>query len=254
MGFNYFGCFPCVVREKIDNTELLSLIKKRDRMNTILALMRKDPTVDKSIPESEWSFGIKEGNQGIKKEYIGTLLKETEILYEYEEICKNCPYNRRSTSFGCGGTIRYPITKVLEKWIVKQLPHRLDSRAGKLLLRAIEDFNYDGAPIDKERQNSALFSSNTPSKRKWGGFIKPKTIISSSQILQMFMSAGTYLNPTHSMLITYFLGLTDDKFTPIPQIISKLSKNAQQSVLDFLGFLEIAMLVHQEKVDLFTDA
>jgi hypothetical protein len=91
-----------------------------------------------------------------------------------------------------------------------------------LLIRAIADFEYDGADVDAQRSRKEFIEADVPFQRKWGSFFSKKTTITSSQIFHMAFSVGN-IESAHAKLITYLLGFLNDDFaytgtpTDLPQ-------------------------------------
>jgi hypothetical protein len=108
--------------------------------------------------------------------------------------------NLRRTAFGCGGVIHFPIPPEAEEWLLSRLPEDLGGLVGKLLLKAIADFKWDGTHIDAARSRNDLYSLKKPVERKWGGFLSKKTV-NSSQLLEMLLGVGS-MQPSHAVVRT----------------------------------------------------
>lgn len=215
MAIDCYGSFPCKIREAVSDGDLLRMEKARNRANVVLDLMRNDPKVDKSKPESEWTFQtVILGPNGPQETEmrVSDCLAEARPLESLARNCVDCPTNVRSADFGCGGAIHYPISAQAERWLVSRLPADLNTPRGQLLTRAIADFNYDGAGIDAARSRKDLYESEIPAERKWGSFFSKKTRITSSQILHMAFTVGS-LQAAHAKMIAYFLGFLNDDFS-----------------------------------------
>ena len=215
MAIDYYGSFPCKVREAVSDADLMRMEKARNRANTVLDLMRSDSRLDKGKPESEWTFKtVVHGPDGPQETEVrvADCLAESAPLEALAKNCLGCPANVRSSDFGCGGAIHYPISAQAERWMVSRLPSDLNTPRGLLLTRAIADFNYDGAGVDAARGRKDLYESDAPAERKWGSFFSKKTRVSSSQILHMSFFVGG-LQATHAKLIAYFLGYLNDDFS-----------------------------------------
>lgn len=135
--------------------------------------MRNNQQVDKNKPESEWTFKtVVLGPNGPQETEmrIFDLLAEATPLETLAQHCTSCPANIRSTDFGCGGAIHYPITAQAERWLVSRLPADLNSVRGHLLTSAIADFSFSGSDIDAARSRKEIYESTVPAIRKWGGF------------------------------------------------------------------------------------
>ena len=256
MAIDYYGLFPCKVREKVPDGKLLQMEKARNRATTVLNLMRKNPGTNQNKPESEWTFkAMTLGPNGPQEceMRISDLLLESEPLQELSQHCANCPYNLRSSDFGCGGAIHYPVSLQAEKWLVSRLPGDLNTRSGQLLTQALKDFDFNGACIDAARERKDLYSSSTPATRKWGGFLSKKTLITSSQILHMAFAVGS-LQPAHAKLVAYFLGFLSDDFQPIDLPSNRSQSGDDGPVQDLKLFLSVAALAGSSNIPVLIDA
>jgi hypothetical protein len=181
MSVDYFVQYPCKVREQIADTQLLQMIKSRDRAHILLDVMRKNPKTDRSKPESQWTAMLRvQGPNGAVDQQLemGDLLAESRPLDALCPHCNGCMANLRRTTFGCGGVIHFPIPPEAEEWLLSRLPEDLGGLVGKLLLKAIADFKWDGAH-DAARSRNDLYSLKKPVERNWGGLLSKKTVNSS---------------------------------------------------------------------------
>jgi len=256
MAIDYYGSFPCKVREAVSDADLLRMEKARDRANTVLDLMRNSPQVDKSKPESEWTFKtVVLGPNGPQETEIriSDCLAEAAPLEQLARNCSSCAKNIRSVAFGCGGTIHYPITAQAERWLVSRLPADLSTKRGQLLTRAIADFNYDGSGIDAARSRGDLCESKTPVERKWGSFFSKKTRITSSQILHMAFGVGS-LQSAHAKLIAYFLGYVNDDFSVVHDPANFPQSDDDSRTVELKFFFSVAALAGTSEVPVLVDA
>ena len=256
MSIDYYGLFPCKVREAISDADLLGMAKARNRAEMVLKLMRNDPEVDKSIPESEWTFATvvlgPNGRQETEMR-IGDVLAEAAPLQELATHCLNCPHNIRADDFGCGGAVHYPITALAEHWLISRLPTDLSAPAGRLLVQAIADFGYDGAVVDDARTRKDLFATDKPQERKWGGFFSKKTRITSSQILQMAFFVGN-LQPAHAKMIAWFLGFLNDDFSIADNPLNRPQRDDDVGIGEMKLFFSVAALAGTNNIPVLIDA
>jgi len=256
MAIDYRGVFPCKVREAVSDADLLDMEKAGNRAQVVLDVMRNDPRIDKSKPESEWTFKtVIRGPDGPRQAElrIEDCLAQAAPLEPLARHCRGCPFNIRATDFGCGGAIGYPISAQAERWLMSRLPADLNTPRGRLLTRAITDFKFDGSVIDATRSRKDVYESDVPVERKWGGLLSRKTRITSSQILHMTFGVGN-LQATHAKLIAYFLGFLGDDFNiandpadaPLPQ--------DDTVTLELKYFLAIAALAGISEKPVLVDA
>jgi hypothetical protein len=256
MAIDYRATFPCKVREAISDSELSRMEKARIRANTVLELMRNDPDVDQTKPESEWTFRtVVIGPDGPRETEIriADAFLEAAPLKELSVHCQNCPANLRSDDFGCGGAIHYPITARAESWLLSRLPADLSTRAGQFLISAIKDFNYDGAFIDRLRGRKGAYESTVAPERKWGGFFSKKARITSSQILHMTFAVGD-LGPAHAKMVAYFLGFLNDAFEVTTSSETERQPEDDEGIVELKYFYSLAALAGTSNVGVLVDA
>jgi hypothetical protein len=256
MAIDYSGVFPCKVRESLSESDLLQMKRAKNQAKYAVLQMRKDPDIDKSKPESEWTIkAITVGPEGKRSVdiRIGDLLEQSAPLEKLSVHCKNCTANVLGIEFGCGGAIGYPISRKTENWLLSRLPKKLDSKAGILLTRAIADFDYNGLAIDGNRNRKDLFESDVPLIREWGGIFSEKTKISSSQILQMIFTVGT-LQPAHAKLVAYFVGFLNDNFEIVRNISNKLIPNDENGINQFKLFFSVLAMAGNNNCPVFINA
>jgi hypothetical protein len=256
MSIDYYGSFPCKVRESTADADLLSMEKARNQANFVLERKRNDPQVDKNQPESEWTFiSVVRSPDGPQETEIriADLLAEAAPLKDLATNCVNCSANILSSDFGCGGVINYPITTLAEQWLVSRLPADLNTPVGQLLMHAIGDFDYDGAVVNAARARKDLYEADRPAERKWGSLFSKKTTITSSQILQMAFFVGS-LEPTHAKMIAYFLGFLDSDFNVSDNPLNRPQPDDDSNITQMKLFFSVAALAGTSNVPVFVDA
>jgi hypothetical protein len=243
------------VREQIADTQLLQMLKSRDRANIVLDVMRKNPKTDRSKPESEWTAILRvQGPNGVVSQQLkmGDLLAESRPLDALSVHCNGCTANLQRTAFGCSGVIHFPIPPEAEEWLVSRLPDDLGGVLGKLLLKALAEFKWDGAPIDASRSRDDLYSLKKPVERKWGAFLSKKTV-NSSQLLQILLGVGS-MQPSHAKMVAFFFGFLTDSFKIDERPINEAAPTDNRGIVEFKLFLGAAALAGTANVPLLIDA
>lgn len=140
------------------------------------------------------------------------LLDQAAPLEQVAAHCASCPA-RLAPAFACHERIRYPIGEHVEAWLMQRLPARLDCLAGVMLVRALGDFGWDGAPIARMRAlGDTFFESRVPLGVRWqsaDGNIE----ISSDQLLHMMFMVGP-IQPTHALMLALFCGVLPHDSSP----------------------------------------
>lgn len=256
MAIDYYGAFPCKVREAVSDDDLLRMEKARNRAYAVLEMMRSDPSMAQGKPESEWTFkAVVLGPDGPQETEmrVADALADAAPLESLARACVGCPNNIRATDFGCGGAVHYPITAQAERWLVQRLPDDLSTRRGQLLTRAIADFQFDGACIDAARSRSDLYESRVAAERKWGGFFSRKTHITSSQILHMAFAVGS-LQPAHAKMVAYFLGFVNDDFSVAKDAANAPLPGDDDRTVELKYFFATAALAGTNAIPVLVDA
>lgn len=255
MAIDYYGSFPCEVREKVSDEELLALQKAKYRAETIREMKRSDPE-EGGRNASEWTVNlIVNGPNGSTETtlHYSDLLAESAPLEELRVHCEGCPHKLWQRDFGCGGAIHYPISLKAERWLVSRLPDNLKERRGVLLVRAIEEFGFDGKVVENERGRGDLYESRLPISRLWGNRLFGRTSITSNQILAMIFRVGS-LNATHAKLIAYFLGFVGDEFEPDDLSRNRPQEDDDKTISEMKAFFTIAARAGTAGAPVFIDA
>jgi hypothetical protein len=212
MGIDFVLDAPCPVKDELSTAGLVQLVKCRSRAEAIIDLARREgnnkPAAELFITQIlQTPDGLQEQQQ-ISAE---ALLDQAAPLAGLAHECEDCAGRLAREPFTCYGSIRYPIQRRTEEWLLSLLPDNLDSTAGVLLQKSVADFGYDGGPFVALRSNPAFFESPQESQRTWRGkgFLGRFTTaftLTSTQLLQMMFGVGE-LQPAHCQMLCLFLGL-----------------------------------------------
>lgn len=207
MGIDIIVNHPCEAKTQIGMDRILHLLKRKSAAEMVMNMMREQGD---TRPASEIEF-TRQGKtpEGVVEETINAQQAIDEVasaLDRHAAACEHCPANAVRQPFGCWCYVNFPITSAQEQWLISRLPADLDSDAGKLLRKAIKDFNYNGGPVAVlRRQGQMFFEKRKAASRRWGGWFSGTTI-SSDQPLHMMFFVGP-IQPSHAAMLAYFLGL-----------------------------------------------
>jgi hypothetical protein len=134
---------------------------------------------------------------------IAALLAQSAELEPLAEHCHHCPAGD-AREFGCHRRIAYPIAEDAEAWLMSRLPPSLECTAGALLMRAIRELGWDGAPVARMR-TAGFFESRAPYGVRWRRDDQLLEV-SSDQIFQMMFLVGD-LEPSHALMVALVLGV-----------------------------------------------
>ncbi|MBP9087032.1 MAG: hypothetical protein KBG15_13000 [Kofleriaceae bacterium] len=193
---------------------------------------------------------------------IAGLMARSAALDAYGDECRTCPAAPHGAEFGCHQRINYPIAEDAEAWLMSRLPKSLDSAAGALLVRGMQEFTWDGAPVAKLRTRAGEFlESRVPYGVRWQLDGKPVEV-SSDQLLQMMFFVG-HLAPTHCLMLALFVGAVshDASFHDLKDSAGRaklmhaavIERQADPAVEQVAAFLRAVLAAARLEVPLFID-
>lgn len=208
MGIDYVLHRACAAKEHLGVERLVELCKSRSRADAVVAMMRSrgdqrppaDITITVSVQTPEGATD--------RQVSVQELLDEVAPLEAERAGCATCPADRGAGGFGCYRSIPYPIPDAAEAWLMSRLPRSLATTAGQLLVRALEDFGWDGEHAAGMRaDDDTFFESRVPYGVRWGEG-DDAAELSSDQLFHLLFHVG-HLAPAHSLLAALFLGVLD---------------------------------------------
>lgn len=212
MGADLVVHWVCAAKEALGDGDpvrgalrIIELVKARSRVEAVFAQVPDQPreTVSFTI-RIQTPHGVRE------REVLAVdLLAESAPLDAWAPGCDGCRANHLRRPFGCYGAVSYPITATAEQWLVDRMepPDRL---GGQLLVDAMADFGYTGAPLASWREQGLLEANPAPVRE-----LAPGVTISGDQLLQALFGVGTSLDPLHCVLVlTWFGALAIDGEIP----------------------------------------
>jgi hypothetical protein len=216
MAIEYVVGLSCVPKSELGAAELFSRVKHKQQGETLSRVFAERGLDPKTTP-IETHLRRPDGTETKGMVTVDQLLAEGESIAPLAAHCEGCPANLHRTAFGCWGAIAYPIRVETEKWLLGLLPADLSTTAGQLLLRAVEDFGYDGGRAAELRGEGggAFFEDDTPEGVRWQMPPAEETDeadedeaveLTVDQILQMMFFVGD-VQPAHAVMLCLFLGV-----------------------------------------------
>ena len=207
MAIDYILGVPCMPQKQLGIEQVVALHRTRILARTMLAHMRQDgerrTPSEITVQRMTVSTGGDASRGGVS---LQDLIDESAALDQVSDHCKQCPA-QLPREFACHRRIRYPIPERVEAWLMSRLPDSLACSAGALLVRALSEFGWDGAPTAKLRAAGATyFESRVPYGARWQAEDGSVIEISSDQVFQMMFMVGP-LQPTHCMMLALFCGV-----------------------------------------------
>ncbi|MBV8761969.1 MAG: hypothetical protein JO257_32045 [Deltaproteobacteria bacterium] len=205
MAIDYVLGVGCEPQERLGVERLVQMNRTRILARTALAQMREDG--DQRAPkEIEIQLTMRtQGGDSARGVTLQDLLDDSDGLDIVAEHCKQCPADL-GREFACHRRIRYPIPERVEQWLLSRLPENLGCTAGAMLVRALGELGWDGAPTAKLRASGdTFFESRVAHGVRWES--KDGSIeISSDQLFQMLFLVGP-VAPTHALMLALFCGV-----------------------------------------------
>jgi hypothetical protein len=207
MGIDYVLDLACTPKKHLNGVEnLVGLVKAKNRAETILEMLRREG--DKRQPHEisfEMMLQTPDGTE-TEEVTVAELLEQAKALEPERGHCAGCPANGDSPGFGCYKSIPYPIPTEAETWLLGLLPDELDSTAGRLLLQAIEDFDWDGDHAAGMREEGdTFFQSRLPQAVSWGEG-DDEVEVDSNQLFHILFHVGN-VGAMHAFMVCLFLGV-----------------------------------------------
>lgn len=132
---------------------------------------------------------------------------------ELAQGCRRCPFHLGLRDMGCAGVIRHPISAAAERWLLHRLPDDLEAPAARQLMAGLQQAQADGQMVDRLRALHRHYELRRPVQRRWGRRFGHHTTVTSSQLLQVALHAGSLL-PSQARLLAGALGYLDDHQQP----------------------------------------
>lgn len=206
MAIDYVLAMGCQPQKLLGVERLVELNRTRILARSALAHMAEDgvekPPSEIHIQMTTQRAGASTGG-GVT---LQDLLDQAKPLDQVTPHCGTCPADFKR-ELACHRRIRYPIPEHVEQWLMARLPRHLACTAGALLVRGLGEFGWDGTPVAKLRAaGDTYFESRVAHGVRWesdDGNIE----LSSDTVLQMMFFVGRTLQPTHSLMLSLFLGV-----------------------------------------------
>lgn len=137
---------------------------------------------------------------------LTALRPENAGLDELGRHCEDCPARVIKEPFGCFGYFPYPVRASDEEWMMGRLQSP-NSAPGYMLMSAMNELGYDGAPIRAWRRRRDRTERKRAVKRTLvpGSLFRRGLTISSDQVFQAILGSGN-LEPAHCGVVLSWLG------------------------------------------------
>lgn len=206
MGIDYVLDVPCVPKQSLGVEGVVGLVKARSRAEAVLEMVRREGDA-RSPDEIQFQVVLQspEGEE-IQEVSVQEMLDAAAALEPLRGHCAGCPANGDSPGFGCYRSIPYPIPEEAEAWLLGLLPDDLGTTAGRLLVRAIDDFEWNGEHAAGMRaQGDVFFESDAALAVAWGEG-DDAVEIDTNQLFHLLFHVGA-IGSTHAFMVCLFFGV-----------------------------------------------
>jgi hypothetical protein len=211
MAIEWMVGLECEPKKLLGLDRLVAKAKGRRQAEALLESLReKGDTRDISQISIT---SVRQGPDGAQVQMqvpLSALFANADDLEAHASTCKACPANMLGRTAGCYGAINYPIARETEVWLLSLLPNDPHATAATLLMGALHDFQYDGAPVARLRNGTGtFFTSDATEVLTW----EDGTRIDSNQLLQTIFFVGA-VQPSHALMLLLFLGALPHAIEP----------------------------------------
>lgn len=206
MGIDFVLDHPCGPKQALGSDGLIALVKAKSRAEAVLQMVRERGD-ERAAAEIELEVMLQTPD-GVEQQSVTVqqLIDQATPLEPLRPQCAGCAVNGDSPGFGCYRSIAYPIAEAAETWLLGLLPDDLDTTAGQLLVRAIDDFEWTGQHAAEMRaQGDTFFECREALAVSWGEG-EDEIQIDSDQLFHMLFHVGAVAS-THAFMVCLFFGI-----------------------------------------------
>jgi len=184
--------------------DIVRRLKARNQAKAIEQVAEEEGSDPKSL--SVTIAVTRDGETEEREVSYDELLAEAAPLQAHAAGCADCPANvlGENHPYGCVGSVGYPISPDAERWLMERVAGA-SKEAHEIMLSAIDDFGYDGEPVQEMRERGMLEGEAA---------VEVELGVDSDQVLQALLFVGSELEPSHCHLLLVWLGaltLSDTK-------------------------------------------
>lgn len=245
MAFDYSIELQCPVRQALagddaqQGTELiLKSLKARNR-----ARVTREQLEQAGVKPEGYTIVIKEivgSRQTERKVSLAELDREGAALDSHAPTCAACPANIRKETCGCTGAIPYPFARDGEAILLTHV-QPAGTLMGDLLLKSIDDFQLDGAPVAAMRREGLFETPSSVTKKVKHGLFGSRSV-SADQLLQFIFFAGELLTGEHCGLFLVLIG----RLHPRKRVLANTSELTKLMTLSLAQRLSDSNLVDED--------
>lgn len=209
MAIEYIINHNCPAKDELGAEGIMHLVKSKGRAEILLERFIKD-----GMPREEAlhaTFGVQvrrpTGEEEMKRTTVAQLLREAELLIDHEPACKSCPVSF-GRSFGCYGSINYPISEKAEEWLANLAAKAVtEGMPNSILIKFMLDQQVDGQTFKQMRGGEGIgyFESKLPIEVEIEDDVLGNAIIDTNQIMEMFFGVGE-MKDVHQQFLLFFSG------------------------------------------------
>ncbi len=209
MGADYVTHFACEQKLVYGNGDalagtkaMMTMVKARTAARMIEQNLNEQ---DPSVHRVSWlRSNLRSGEQHEEQTSLVELLAQAATLNTHANSCAGCPANFASTAQGCYNAIPYPITAVIEKWVVDRL-QPANTLGGVLLTQTLSDF---GKQLGAMR-SAGMFELSRPAEKIVQKRFLRSTLRTGDEIFTAIFALGGKsgaIGPDSCALLLFWVG------------------------------------------------
>jgi hypothetical protein len=222
----------CPAKETLGEEGIIHLVKSRTRGRAMVRmLLNEGHSQEEALSTTLQLQTVRSDSEPeIRETTVRQMLKESELLDDYTEHCRQCPVNMLE-SFGCFQSVNYPLTAKAEHWLASRA--EAAGKAGlpdSILLDFIVDQNATGEYLARYRhdEDGRFFELRSPMEITYRKNLMNKVTVTTDQILDMFFAVGRMESIHQQFLLLFSGGLS---YQTDPPDMERLGKDFQAGIV-----------------------
>ncbi len=190
MPIRYYVNLDCEPRRELGEEELLGLVAKRERAESVRGRFRKEHGLeDVAKMRFREKTATPDGQKQSRETTVEKVLKECRPLDGLAHCCERCPAALQGTAYSCTQSLSLPLSAAAEHWLVQQVAPA-GSRAFDLFRTAADRHGYgEGNRFGNWRKAGFLEAKEAVTEQR-GDFL-----LTSDQVLNEMLLVGDIMPP-----------------------------------------------------------
>ncbi len=234
MPIRYYVNLDCEPRRELGEEELLELLAKRERAQSVQARFREEHGLeDTARMRFREKTATPSGQRVTRETTVAEVLEECRPLGMHARHCESCPAALQGTAYSCTQSISIPISAEAEGWLVRQVAPE-GSQAFALFRDAVERQGYGKGGRFANWRKGGFLKADRPVTEKRGEFI-----LTSDQVLNALLLVGDIMPPhglgvlVHLQALRSTEGHTGDELLALMEGVSQSGSAEDAPEIEF---------------------